>query len=354
MLYWFLPGIILLGIITTYEDLKKGKIRNKWIIAAVVYAIAANLAITGYMAITAQQARGMYFVELAVMAMISLAAGYSIWAAGFWTAGDAKLFFAFSLLVPLDSYRYGYMPYLSSINILINTFIPVFVVLTIFVLIKTTAGQKMENLKKTLEPKQALQLLLYLFAFSWIPAILQFAGIRTNYVIFLGILFILYFFVELLKGKAIYLLAAISLARLFLDQNIYSLHYLTMLATIWFGFLIARFFLVYLGYAVLTKQTDIKLLREGNVPAEAVYIERGKYKKESMAQFSLFQRRKHYYIIEPTAEGLTAKQIRAIKKTNLGHLRIHSTVPFAPFIFAGVIITILVQGSMIASIASGL
>ena len=45
LIYWFLPMILLLGIVTSYEDIKFGKIRNKWIILALAYSIAANIAL---------------------------------------------------------------------------------------------------------------------------------------------------------------------------------------------------------------------------------------------------------------------------------------------------------------------
>ena len=37
-IWLFLPAILFLGATTSYEDIKHGKIRNKWIISAIVYA----------------------------------------------------------------------------------------------------------------------------------------------------------------------------------------------------------------------------------------------------------------------------------------------------------------------------
>lgn len=45
LIYWFLPMVLFLGIITSYEDIHSGKIRNKWIIAGFVYVIAKKLEI---------------------------------------------------------------------------------------------------------------------------------------------------------------------------------------------------------------------------------------------------------------------------------------------------------------------
>ena len=41
LIYWFLPMILFLGIVTSYEDIKFGKIRNKWVISA--YATTSKI-----------------------------------------------------------------------------------------------------------------------------------------------------------------------------------------------------------------------------------------------------------------------------------------------------------------------
>jgi len=91
----FLPMILFLGAVTSYEDIKQGKIRNKWILIAFAYALLANILIFWVLANSPAQApRLAYFIELGITVAISLLLGFIMWWIGLWTAGDAKLFAA--------------------------------------------------------------------------------------------------------------------------------------------------------------------------------------------------------------------------------------------------------------------
>ena len=43
MILYFLPMIIFLGIVTSYDDIKTGKIRNKWIAFALAFSAVMNI-----------------------------------------------------------------------------------------------------------------------------------------------------------------------------------------------------------------------------------------------------------------------------------------------------------------------
>ena len=77
----FLPMILFLGIITSYEDIKYGKIRNKWIIPAVIYAIVVNflLFFIYFFFVKGQMPRIGYLVELFISVVISLVLGFVLW-----------------------------------------------------------------------------------------------------------------------------------------------------------------------------------------------------------------------------------------------------------------------------------
>ena len=68
-----------------------------------------------------------YFNELILSVFFALFAGFIMWYVGLWTAGDAKLFVAYTAIVPLSVYNYGYIKYFPSMTILINTFVHVFI-----------------------------------------------------------------------------------------------------------------------------------------------------------------------------------------------------------------------------------
>ena len=115
---------LLIGLLTSYEDIKFGKIRNKWILIGLFLGIGAHL-----IGLASDVFSWDYIFKVYFNAAIALFLGYLIWHFNGWSAGDAKLFFVFSLLLPLKFYRQSYLPYFPSFVILINTFFPFLVFL---------------------------------------------------------------------------------------------------------------------------------------------------------------------------------------------------------------------------------
>lgn len=357
--YWFLPGIILLGILTTYTDLKEGKIKNKHIIMALAYSfITYSILIF----LSLGTIRAGYFIELLIMCFLSLIIGFIVWYAGLWTAGDAKLFLAYSSLVPLSVYKYGHIPYFDSTNILINTFIPIFLFLFIILLFRTELKQKLFFLKKAFMPKPILEVAIFLFAFGWLIKVLfYFIKLPSNYFLVIFVLFLLMTFLEKLTSlNPLKLTIIIGVLRLIFDyHSIFSLTFLTEFLSLLLAFVLLRFFILHIGFYFLTKEMDIKLLKPRMVPAEAVYEEKGRYKKEELIFYSLFsymeeQTRKRKYLIGPTSEGLTEENViklkRLEKKLGFEHIRIQQTTPFAPYMFFGALLTIALKGNAFIAI----
>ncbi len=134
--YLFLPIFFFIGLITSYEDFRRGKIRNKWIILGVVWALSAYLfffiwnlfgAIGGEISL--------YFLWKSLLnGFAALCVAYFLWRFfESWSAGDAKLFFVFSLLIPASYYQKSYLPIFPSFALLVNIFIP----LLLFLLFKS-------------------------------------------------------------------------------------------------------------------------------------------------------------------------------------------------------------------------
>jgi len=73
-------------------------------------------------------ASGILF-QIFLNSLIALLAGYLLWYFSLWSAGDAKLFFVFSFLLPIKYYWRTELPYFPSFVILINTFVPLLIFL---------------------------------------------------------------------------------------------------------------------------------------------------------------------------------------------------------------------------------
>lgn len=355
MILWFLPGIIFLGIVTTYTDLKESKIKNKHIIIALAYSLIAYVLL---IILNWGSIRIGYFVELFVMCGFSLITGFIIWYVGLWTAGDAKLFFAYSVLVPLSVYKYGHIPYFDSTNILLNTILPVSFCLVLNLMLKTNIKQKLLFLKQALQPQKIFSLAVSLFAFLWVITLLfKSINFPMNYFIVIFLLFIIITLLEKIFHTRIFkIIVIVSILRLILDASIYSYSFVKEFLLVLMVFILLRFFIIRMGFHFLTKEIDIGLLKEGMIPAEAIYIKNSKYKKQSLILFSIFDyfqevASEKNYLFDPS-QPLTEQDINKIlglrKKLGFEHLKIQQTLPFAPFLFLGVLLTLLAQGNLIS------
>ncbi|MEM4266547.1 MAG: hypothetical protein QW404_00630 [Candidatus Nanoarchaeia archaeon] len=353
MLLWFLPAILFLGLISSYTDIKQGKIKNKHILIALIYAVVVYLII---ISLSTTQVRVSYFLELIVMGILTLIVGFVIWYIGLWTAGDAKLFFAYSMLIPLSVYKYMHIPYFDSFNILINTFVPISFFLFIALLLRTSLRKKFFFLKEALKPKIVLTLAVSLFALSWcIESLFNIVNLETNYFITIPLLFL----VIMLLGKFglknfIYIIVPLSVIRLIFDNSIYSFSFVKEFVLILLLFIFLRFFIIRMGFYLLTKEVDIKMLHPGMIPAELVYLDGNKYKKSKIMLFTIFDYlqfgfKKNYLFnpTEPLSNDDVIKLKKLEKKLGFEHLRVQQTVPFAPFLFLGVLLTIISQGNIL-------
>ena len=95
MIIYFLPAIILLGLITSYEDIKFGKIRNKWIVFSLCYTFIVYLILISYYYFNSMLSLG-YLIELLTNFIFVVLIGFGFWYFKLWTTGDGKLFIAFA------------------------------------------------------------------------------------------------------------------------------------------------------------------------------------------------------------------------------------------------------------------
>jgi hypothetical protein len=115
--FLLLPMFFFLGIVTSYEDFRFAKIRNKWVAVGMVWGLAVNLS---FYVFTADFSLLKNFL---LNSFFALSVAYLIWRFSGWSAGDAKLFFVFSLLIPLTFYQKSYLPIFPSFVLLINILI---------------------------------------------------------------------------------------------------------------------------------------------------------------------------------------------------------------------------------------
>jgi len=143
--YFLLPMFFFVGLAVTYEDFRYGKIRNRWILLGVVWALSVyflfflwdligpsltHFYYTHFLHLGQDAPMPIFsippifFLKVLMNSLIAFVVAFLMWRAKSWSAGDAKLFFVFSLLIPTTHYWKSYLPFFPSLALLVNIFIP--------------------------------------------------------------------------------------------------------------------------------------------------------------------------------------------------------------------------------------
>ena len=365
VLYLFLPAIIALGIITSYEDLKYGKIRNKYIIIALIYALIVNLGFIMYLEIMGGEINYYYVGELISSILLSLMLGFFIWYSRFWTAGDAKLYISYTALMPLSVYNFGYIKYMPSLTILINTFIPLSLLYSVKILSKTSFKAKKVVFKEIFRIKSFFTYLIFIFVILWIPKLLVYhLNIEISFIEVMVIVLLFSSFLRILfKKNILIILIIICILRLVLDRSIYSSQFLKEFALFLLILIVFKTFFVELGKIVFSEKVKVKNLKKGMVLLDKIYKDKSNYKIERKNVSEKRMRTKNTpkqrnYVFKQTGDGLTKQDIKKIKKLytqkklNFSNLSINKITPFAHYMFIGVLITLFFRGNFLSTLSS--
>ena len=358
-----LPAIFLLGAITSYEDIKHGKIKNKWVVFALLYSFAAFFISIAALSLQNQPISQNYVMQYFSNILFALLAGIIIWLANLWSAGDAKLFLAYAALVPLTFYSNSYFDYFPSFVIMINTFVPFFAYYFLRTLFGTTSRQKYSLLKSMANAKFIFSNMLFIFAFGWLGSVIfgqigsYFSFLNNVFATIFFLFLVLFIFRRILKieNRNVSIVLAI-VAVLYDYQNIFSIEFLQHFIAIFFLFVFIRYFILNLTFEALSYPVYIENLKPGMAVAENFLMDKGRYEKRRIAPMgflsAVIERSEGKFLFSGLSEGLTKDDVKKIKNLHSqgiikGHtIRILQTVPFAPFIFFGVLLTLILKGSI--------
>lgn len=174
----FLPFVFFIGLVTSYQDMRYGKVRNKWILWGSGWA-AAVLLVLAFWSLIAEPVTHFYYFRILkwepastvfvftvpliyigrtfLNALTALLVGFLLWRFNVWAAGDAKLFFVYALLIPLNYYWKSYFHFFPSFVLLVNIFMPVFFYLlarAVFHHLKSIKNKGMSLFKKEKKEKR--------------------------------------------------------------------------------------------------------------------------------------------------------------------------------------------------------
>jgi len=357
ILYFFLPAILILGAATSYTDIFYGKIKNKHIGIALAFIPAAYSVIVGYYLLAGIPVNASYLADVGLNMAIALAFSFTAWHFKVWSAADGKLFFAYSGLVPLVIYSRTYFAYFPSFVMLINTFFPIFIYYAAKMVFSTSMKQKGEFFKK-ISPVMVLGLVLGVFWITWVSRLLNIfigldIGVLGNILIIMSIIFFMRRVAAVWKVSIV-----LSALRIIFDfQYVFTYQFLAEFV-LFSVLLVLIFFVLMFSIKKVTSIVDVKKLKPGMLLADYVYLEKGKYKKmDEMEMFEMISKgaikESDLLKIGVGGDGLSEEDIRKIEKLRKGrkldfpNIRIAQTLPFAPFLFLGVLLTVIAGGNFL-------
>ncbi len=329
--------IALLGIATSFTDLRKGLIPNKFVFPAIAAALILNFL------------NGFDFAPFLVNGFLAFLLGFLFWLASLWSAGDAKLFLAFALLVPFSFYDQSSL--FPAFSILVNSFVPVFILLLALVVTRTSTEQKVLALKQAFKPSLIASVAVFFFSFYWLLEIsLPFLPIQLDFFTMALILFALVSAVEfLLPKKSIYFFALLCPILLFLRlEAALTIEFALFFVSFMLAILLLLFFVLRLGFSCFGKLIKVGELREGMALLEIPVLRNGKIEKKNpvLPSFvNIFSEIREKPFIEARPKGLEKKDIAKLKKAmtegklSFKSILVQETLPFAPLIFIGTILS---------------
>ncbi len=340
ILYYFLPVIIALGIITSYQDIKIGKIKNRWILYSLLFALIANMIL-----IISSQIGWLDIRNLMINFGIAIIVSFALWNINFWSAGDAKLFIAYSALIPVAYYASPLNIYFPSFNLFMNTIVIFFAYIIVRKIFFVSKKNFRENVYMGI--KSLPFLFISLFSVKWFVSIINqnlfsFNDALSMFLIHAGVYYVINLALvktiqkyNLKNFKPIYFYIAIIGIRIIVDpmgvfdvDALYSVLWITIIYSLLFKTLYRSV------YSTSYKKKRISKLKRGDVLAKVKGQEQ-KSKKKSILDF-----------IGLCPEGLCDDDLKKIKKLSKKKniqktVLVADTAPFAPMMFLGVIFTIV-------------
>ncbi len=348
------------AVIASITDIRSGIIPNKLTFTLIAVGIFGYLA---YGILTDDLAP--FLVSLKSISTIFVV-GYIFWMLGAWSAGDAKEFMFIAALIPAyPAFLYStFNPTIAGypfvLTVFINTFLSIFPFIFLYSLyVAMEKGlffrfvEPLKNPVKYLETSFVLVAAMGVSAFfgMWIlalPALLLLYKIPRKYRISLsaaGILAYVYPLSELWYSRASFILTYFVIMLLFIVTIRLLLNSINVIRK-----------------EALIEETKITDLEDGTIIAEEIYIRDGEVLRDNRSMIekikdaaktgsyqALFRKRG----VGTGAAGVTEKDIELLKEyVKNGKLEdrtnIKKSMPFAPVILAGLVISLMIGDAMLA------
>lgn len=385
--YFLVAVIFSVSLVILAEDWKTGKIRNKWLALGFVsglfcYSLLAVWSFVGYLGITAFSHSffyypSRYFLVVAANFGLSVLVAFLFWQYRLWSAGDAKFFILLSFLFPLKYYSSGFLPYFPSSALLINIFMPIFlflatgIIVDFFVNIATAfykyrlaflspywEGFKV-NLKNNARDKKKIFVFTVSFTLTFIviPLIrnqitpLATSIFKSSLIIFAGFYFLhsyAYEFIREYVKKKWFLISGagfiffyFAAGYLYFYESLALSFVSTLKGSLGFMFLLMVFKRMADFYV---NNREIRTINAEDLAPKMIISE------EIMEEIKN-DKDIHSKIGDLHLDGLTGEQIEILKswllKTDKSKVAVYKTFAFAPWIFVGALLTLILKQNVL-------
>lgn len=354
-----------LGIITSYDDIELGIVKNRNLIIFLVLGIIAYIFIFAFSGSAVPGNSYSSIGNIVLNAFMGLLVGYILWKAGAWPPGDAKLFALYTFLVPLQTYQFGYIPYFPAFSLLVNVFFAG-VVWAAFMMITYAARNLTESMEGTVLTNTIRE--------WWANLQKDFPRITATFVGFL----IIFSFVRLLSstvfeqtGKIIelnvFIFIMLFIAFRFLNNLMSDLKKFYLYIPLTIGYVVFRMYHmgdstdVLLSDFISTIKSTIAFILISNTSFALFnrYIESGEISEVTLenlesgmvvSEAELENLKEYDEIFKNIKNGeLNDESVRFFKEYFTPHskFRVYKKSPLAPIMFGGAILTMAIKQSVV-------
>lgn len=342
---FFLIVLIGVGGWILYEDLKKGRIRNSLLLVL----IGAGIFLNYYTGTFTNQ----LFPSL-INICFGIAVGLIIWFAGLWSAADAKLYISLVILFPIIWFRTspGYFP---GFAILLNSTLPLFLFLIGQVLVQSSWREKTQTVKKLSKPSFLGNIFVVSMGIVLLRSLItDFFQIQLDYFLMLPLFLGLFLLVGKLKIRIIYFFIFMVIFLFIFFPHLIDLRFF-ITVSIFSSLILFALWIISLSQLLFTQQVKVRELKEGMILNEMILRKNHQFTKEPLAFLtfltSLTQRIRSKPIFGYNPDGLKISEIKKLQemekagRLEFETIRIAKTLPFAPALLSGILITYFLKGS---------
>jgi hypothetical protein len=365
---YFIPLIVLFGIITSFDDINFGKIENKHIFLAMIMGASIHL----FLIIT-ERIGLHYLLFYSAIICLTILVAFLLYLLNFWSAGDGKLLIAYIFIMPLTIAPENTLNLVIPVYLLINTFIPYFLISAGYVfLINLTAHSKKIDGKPNM--MFAIESILYVFSITWVVSILlKYTNLPSNAVTIMVASGLVMAFLEKLTWskppaalktttdqiqktktprfaipKTLIIMAIISIIRIIVDiDRLKSWEFIIEFLVFYVLLMLLRSYIRASTTSFFTKKVHVLKLSKGMVLNSHIIKKTDKYSLIESPNLKDLKNILESEFQENLKDEDIKRLVELYKKNMLEfkEVLIQNTLPFAPLMFAGVILTILAKGT---------